>query len=344
MKLIIQIACFNEADTLPRTLADLPRQVPGFTSVEYLVIDDGSSDGTAAVARSNGVDYVVSLPGHQGLARAFLAGVLAGLERGADVIVNTDGDNQYNARSLPDLVAPIVAGQADMVIGARPIWSIKHFSFLKRILQRLGSRVVRALTGVHVLDAPCGFRALTRETALRLQVFSSFSYSLETIVQASAAGLRVVSVPIAVNAPTRESRLFRGNLTYVVRSLWTLLFVYTIYRPLRVFGVLGGLCLVPGIALAGRYAWLMAEGEGRGHVQSVIASGVLLLAALFFFIQAILAHLLQVNRRVLEETCYRAREERFRPRQVPRREEGAEYGKDTGQAGRDGRGPAVCHS
>lgn len=312
MKLIIQVPCFNEAEALPQALADLPRQVPGFDAVELLVIDDGSRDGTAAVARTCGADHVVALPGHQGLARAYLAGVLACLERGADVIVNTDADNQYDARGVPALVAPLLAGEADLVIGARPIAEMAHFSPAKRLFQRLGSWVVRALSGVEVADAPCGFRALTREAALRAQVFGSFSYTLETIIQAGAAGLRVVSVPVAVNGPTRPSRLSRSSASYVLRSAWALLFVYAAYRPLRLFGALGLACLLPSLALAGRYAWFMAAGEGRGHVQSVILSGVLLLAALFFFALGGLAHLLQINRRMLEELCYRAREARFR--------------------------------
>ena len=210
MKLIIQIPCFNEAEHLPQSVADLPRHLAGFDSVEYLAIDDGSDDGTADVARACGVHHVVSLAGHQGLARAFLAGVLGALERGADVVVNTDADNQYDARSLPDLVAPILAGRADLVIGARPIATMRHFSWVKRRLQRLGSRVVRILSGANVEDAPCGFRAMTRAAAIRVQVFSNFSYTLETIVQAGAAGLRIASVPVAVHPPTRPSRLSIG--------------------------------------------------------------------------------------------------------------------------------------
>lgn len=313
MKLLIQVPCFNEAETLPATLAALPRQVAGFDAVEVLVVDDGSSDGTADVARAHGAHHVVSLPGHQGLARAFVAGLLACLERGADVIVNTDADNQYDARCIPDLVAPLLAGRADLVIGARPIVTMAHFSPVKRLLQRLGSQVVRALSGATVDDAPSGFRAMTREAALRVQVFNSFTYTLETVVQAGTSGLRVVSVPVSVNPPTRPSRLFRGSISYVVRSLLTLLSVYTIYRPLRVFGALAVCAFLPGCVLAIRYAWFMAAGEGRGHVHSVVAAGVLLLAAILFLGLGIVAHLLRINRRMLEEICYRAREARFRP-------------------------------
>ncbi|MGL4553635.1 MAG: glycosyltransferase family 2 protein, partial [Gemmataceae bacterium] len=312
MKLLILIPCFNEAQTLPATLAALPRVVPGFEVVEWLVIDDGSTDGTAAVARTHGVDHVVALAGHQGLAKAYLAGVLACLEFGADVIVNLDADNEHDAACLPALVAPILAGHADLVVGARPIDAIRHFSPLKRLLQRLGSRAVRSLSGTAVADAPCGFRAMSREAALRIQVFTAFSYTLETLLQAGTSGLRVVSVPVAVNPPTRPSRLFRSTLGYVVRSLGTLALAYAIYRPIRLFGWLGVLSLVPALLLAGRYAWFVADGEGRGHVHSVVAAGALGLAAVLFFGLGIVGHLLRINRRMLEEICYRAREQRFR--------------------------------
>ncbi|MBY0227942.1 MAG: glycosyltransferase family 2 protein [Gemmataceae bacterium] len=313
MKLLIQVPCLNEATTLPATLADLPRSLPGFDAVEFLVIDDGSIDGTADVARAHGAHHVIRLPGRQGLARAFLAGLLACLERGADVVVNTDADNQYDARCLPALLAPILEGRADVCVGARPIAAIPHYSWLKKLLQRWGSRFVRAVSGVAVDDAPCGFRAFTREAALRVQVFTSFSYTLETLIQAGASGLRVASVPIAVNPPTRPSRLFRGTFTYIVRSVGTILAAYAIYRPVRLFGLLGLACLLPGLFLAVRYAWLMAEGEGKGHVQSVIAAGVLGLAALLFFALALVGHLLRIQRLMLEELCYRARAARFKP-------------------------------
>jgi glycosyltransferase involved in cell wall biosynthesis len=317
MKLIIQIPCLNEAETLPATVADLPRQVQGFEAVEWMVVDDGSTDGTAEVARALGVDHVVRMNGNQGLARAFMAGLVAATERGADVIVNTDADNQYCAADLGALVAPIVAGRADIVIGARPIKAIRHFSPAKRLLQVLGSRVVRALSGADVGDAPSGFRAMTRDAALRLNVFGDFTYTIETVIQAGLSNLRITSVPVRVNAPTRPSRLFRSMAGYVRRSLLTMLSVYLIYRPARIFGALALGFFAPGAVLALRYLALMATGEGKGHVQSVIASGVLGLCAVFMAAIGIVAHLQSINRRLLEEIRYLERSRRVRERFGP---------------------------
>ncbi|HVS13725.1 MAG TPA: glycosyltransferase family 2 protein [Thermoanaerobaculia bacterium] len=314
MKAIIQIPCFNEESTLPRTLADLPRQLPGFDRVEWLVIDDGSTDRTAEVARAHGVDHVVSLGHNQGLARAFVAGLVAAVERGADVIVNTDADNQYRGEDVARLVAPVVDGSADLVIGSRPISSIEHFSPVKRLLQRLGSRVVRGLSGTSIRDAPSGFRALSADAALRLNVFSSYTYTLETIIQAGHSGLRVLDVPIEVNAPTRESRLIRSIPSYLRHSLVALLGAYTIYRPTRLFGALATVLLIPAAALAGRYLVLVGMGQGGGHVQSVIASGVLAIAGLFMAAIGVVAHLLAINRRLLEEIRYLQRAQALRRR------------------------------
>jgi glycosyltransferase involved in cell wall biosynthesis len=323
MKLIIQIPCLNEREMLPATIADLPREVEGFDSVEFLVIDDGSTDGTAEVARSLGVEHVIRMNGNQGLARAFMAGIVAAVERGADVIVNTDADNQYCAKDIADLVRPIVEGRADLVIGARPIRTIRHFSPVKRVLQRLGSQVVRALSGASVNDAPSGFRAMTRDTALRLNVFGHFSYTIETIIQAGLSNLRIVNVPIRVNGPTRPSRLFRSNLGYIRRSVLTMLSVYLIYRPTRIFGALAVGFLAPGLAMGFRYLALMAVGQGKGHVQSVIACSILILCGVFMAAIGIVAHLQSINRRLLEEIRYlersRERERRIGP---PRRREG----------------------
>ncbi|MCP4654300.1 MAG: glycosyltransferase family 2 protein, partial [bacterium] len=235
MKVIIQIPCLNEEGNLPQTLAELPRELPGVERVEWMVIDDGSTDGTVEVARSLGADHIVRMNGNQGLARAFMAGLVAAAEHGADVIVNTDADNQYQAEDVGALVRPILEGEADLVIGSRPIQSIRHFSAVKRILQRLGSGVVRTLSGTRIRDAPSGFRAFSRDAALRLNVFSNYTYTLETIIQAGHSNLRVVDVPIRVNAPTRPSRLIRSIPAYIRRSILALLSTYLIYRPTRIF-------------------------------------------------------------------------------------------------------------
>ena len=304
MKLVIQIPCFNEEQTLPETLAALPTEIPGVDQIEVLVIDDGSIDRTAAVAHEHGVARVVRMAGNQGLARAFMAGLVAALDMGADLIVNTDADNQYEARDIERLVAPILAGDADMVIGARPIGSIAHFSWIKKQLQKLGTGVVRSLSHTGVEDAPSGFRAMNRESALRLNVFSSYSYTLETIIQAGHSNLRVLSVPIRVNGPTRPSRLMRSMPEYLRRSSVSMVFTYAIYSPTRLFGFLALLFLIPGAGLAIRYLVFAAQGEGAGHVQSVIASGVLALCGVFMLAIAVLAHLMAINRKLLEEIRY----------------------------------------
>ncbi len=322
MKLIIQIPCLNEAEVLPATLAALPRRVEGFDSVEFLVVDDGSTDATAETARRHGADHVVRLNTHRGLARAFMAGLEAALMRGADVIVNVDADNQYQAADIPALTAPILSGVADLVIGARPVGVLAHFSRTKRLLQRVGTGVVRAMTGLDVRDAPSGFRALTRETALRLNVFSEFTYTIETIIQAAVFNLRVVSVPVRVNGPTRPSRLFRSNSFYLGRSAATILHVYLIYCPARLFGLAALLFFLPALVLGLRYFTLMAEGEGKGHIHSLIACGTLTLSGAIALAGGALASLLRVNRRLLEELQYLARVQRTRGYGFPREENG----------------------
>jgi glycosyltransferase involved in cell wall biosynthesis len=304
MKLVIQIPCYNEEEDLPRTLAALPTSIPGVDTIEVLVIDDGSTDQTVAVARQNRVRHVFSNAGNQGLARTFMNGLQAALAAGADVIVNTDADNQYNADDISLLVQPIVEGRADIVVGARPIQSIEHFSPIKKTLQRLGSTVVRSLSGTRIADAPSGFRAFSRDAALRLNVFSRYTYTLETLIQAGHSNLRVIDVPIRVNGPTRPSRLIRSIPTYVRRSILDLFATYVVYSPARLFGWLAALFLLPGGVLAARYAYFASIGEGTGHVQSVIASGVLAVCGVFAIAIAVLAHLLAINRRLLEELRY----------------------------------------
>ena len=302
LKLIIQIPCYNETATLGITLRELPRQVPGFDQVEWLVVDDGSTDGTAQVARDAGVDHVVRLPINRGLARAFMAGLEASLHAGADVIVNTDADNQYNANDIPALVAPLLAGHADMVVGARAIEQIAHFSPLKKFLQRLGSRVVRLASNTRVPDAPSGFRAVSRSAALQLNVFNSYTYTLETIIQAGQKGMTVVSVPVRVNADLRPSKLVRSIPQYLFRSTLTIGRIFLTYRPLRFFLTVSAMLFVPGVLIGGRFLFeLFVRGRGQGHIQSLILTAILLISSVLFFVLGLLADLISVNRRLLED-------------------------------------------
>lgn len=310
MKLVIQVPAWNEEATLGATLAELPRAVPPFDEVEVLVVDDGSSDGTAEVAREAGA-AVVALPIHRGLAHAFTVAVGAALDRGADVIVNTDADGQYDPAGIPALVAPIVAGRADIVLGDRGVATLTHFSPAKRLLQRLGSRVVRFLSGVPVYDATTGFRAISRAAAARLNCFTTFTYTLETLIQAGQAGLAVASVPVATRPGTRPSRLFRSSATYVAISLATLLRLVFIYRPLRVLVSAGAICLTSALVLFARFGYYFLSGRSpAGHVQSLIAATVLGLAGMQLLVLGIVADLTAVNRRLLEELRAQERERR----------------------------------
>ena len=306
-KLIIQIPCFNEEEILPMTLACLPREVDGFDEVEWLVIDDGSVDSTVEVARKNGVDHVVRLPENRGLARAFMAGLNGCLERGADVIVNTDADNQYEAADIPLLVKPIVEGRADIVVGERPIEDIKDFSPLKKLLQKLGSWVVRKASKTTVPDAPSGFRAIGREAAMQLQVFSEYTYTLETIIQAGHKGMFVTSVPIRTNPKTRESRLMGSSASYIRRSFETIVRIFITYQPFKFFFYPGAIALLAGLGIGVRFLIYFFMGNGEGKIQSLLLATILILIGFFLWVIAFVADLISVNRRLLEESNKRIR-------------------------------------
>ncbi|MBW1743027.1 MAG: glycosyltransferase family 2 protein, partial [Deltaproteobacteria bacterium] len=270
MKLIIQIPCYNEETTLPVSLSALPRQVEGVSVVEWLVVDDGSTDRTAEVAKAHGVDHVVSHPKNLGLAKAFMTGLRSCIELGADIIVNTDADNQYRADCIPDLIRPIVDGMAEIVIGARPIDQIKHFSFMKKLLQKLGSWTVRLASKTDIPDAPSGFRAISREAAQKLNVFNSYTYTLETIIQAGQKGISITWVPVSINEDLRPSRLVRSMPSYVRKSILTILRIFVVYKPFRFFMSIGVGFLLVGTLIGLRFLYHYFTGGGSGHIQSLI--------------------------------------------------------------------------
>ncbi len=307
MKLIIQIPCYNEAETLPLTLSRLPRRLAGVDVVEWLVVDDGSSDDTVAVARAHGVDHIVSFARNQGLARAFVAGLDTALRHGADLIVNTDADNQYRAEDIPRLIQPILDGEAEIVVGARPIAEIAHFSPLKKALQKLGSSVVRAASHTDIADAPSGFRAFSRDAAMRLNVFSEYTYTLETIIQAGQKNMAITSVPIGVNPEQRPSRLVRSIPSYIKRSIGTIVRIVAVYKPFRFFMTIGLILFATGFVVGLRYLYFWFSGEGGGHVQSLILAALLMGMGAQAGLIAFIAELLGVNRKLLEEVQYRLR-------------------------------------
>jgi glycosyltransferase involved in cell wall biosynthesis len=304
-KLVIQIPCYNEEEELRATLDEIPKTLEGFDEVEIMIVDDGSTDATAEIAREYGGIHVVSLPYHMGLAKAFTAGIETALKRGADVILNTDADNQYCASSIPDLVQPILDGKAQMVIGARPVRTDRHMSPIKRALQVFGSWVVRQASGTDIADAPSGFRAIHRDAALRLFVYSNYTYTLETIIQAGRKNIPVVSVPVNVNPPTRPSRLVRSNLSYVWRSLTTILRILLLYKPLRSFLALA---LVLGLfagVIGLRFMYFYFMGDGSGHVQSLLAGVALAVIAALSLTVGIVCDIIAANRLLLEDIRYR---------------------------------------
>lgn len=307
MKLIVQIPCYNEEHTLPQTVADIPRDIPGVDRVEILIIDDGSTDRTVQVAREIGVEHVVRNKRNLGLARTFRNGLDACLHLGADIIVNTDGDNQYAGADIPKLVAPILSGEADIVIGDRETDKIAHFSRTKKFLQWFGSGVVRKLAGIWVPDTVSGFRAFSREAAIRLNIVSSFSYTIETVIQAGKRQLTVTSVPIRTNAKTRDSRLFKSIPHFIQNSLGTMVRMYAMYQPLRVFFYIGTTLSVIGLLPIIRFLYFYLIGEGGGHIQSLILGGVLLMMGFLSYLVGLVADLIGFNRQLIEMTLERVR-------------------------------------
>ena len=307
MKLIIQIPCLDEEETLPVTLRDLPREVPGFDVVEWLVIDDGSTDRTIEVAREHGVDHIVRLTNNKGLANGFQAGLDAALKLGADVIVNTDADNQYDGRDIPKLVAPIVAGDADMVVGDRQVMTVEHFSPAKKLLQRLGSWVVRQASETAVPDTTSGFRAYNREAALALQVVSKFTYTLETIIQAGKLTVAIDSVPIRTNPKLRESRLFPSMWTYIRRNGISIFRIYALYEPLKVFMSAAVVVGAAALVVWTRFLVFWLQGDGAGHVQSLILGAVLFNAAMLLGALGVIGDLLSGQRIMLQRVFERVR-------------------------------------
>jgi glycosyltransferase involved in cell wall biosynthesis len=307
MKLIIQIPCFNEAQQLPQTLADLPRAVEGFDAVEWLIVDDGSTDETISVARAHGVDHLVRLTNHKGLATAFQAGIDTSLKLGADVIVNTDADNQYYGPDVSQLVRPIVEGRADMVIGDREVTGVEHFSPLKKALQQLGSWVVRRASATSVPDTTSGFRAYNREAALQMHVVSTFTYTLETIIQAGKLLVAIDHVPIRTNPTTRESRLFPSMGSYVRRNALSIFRIYAQYEPLRIFWSLAFLIGLASLGVWIRFTVAYVEGNGKGHVQSLILGAVLFIAAVVLWALGVIGDLLAAQRVMTQKTFERVR-------------------------------------
>jgi glycosyltransferase involved in cell wall biosynthesis len=312
MKLIIQIPCFNEEKTLPEVVRDLPKELEGVETVEYLVVDDGSTDRTVEVARQLGVHHVLSLGSNHGLATAFLKGIHRCLELGADIIVNTDGDNQYDGHCIQDLIAPIVEGKLDIVVGARPIDNIEHFSWLKKKLQRIGSRVVRQFSRTDIPDTTSGFRAYSAQAAMRLHVFNRYTYTLETIIQAGHMNMRIGHVPIKVNPKTRESRLISSIPHYIWRSVSIILRSYITYRPMRTFFYCSLAPGLLGMAICIRFLYFYLFTSGSGHLQSLILAAVLLIISALIFALGILADLISANRQLLQESLFIQRKQLYR--------------------------------
>ena len=307
MKLIIQIPCLNEAETLEIALNDLPKHIDGIDTIEYLIINDGSSDNTVEVAKNWGVNYVVNFPNNKGLAKGFIAGLDACLREGADIIVNTDADNQYCGADIEKLVRPILDGKAEIVIGERPIDDTPDFSPIKKKLQHLGSYVVRVASDTDIPDAPSGFRAFSREAALRLNVINNYTYTLETIVQAGRNRMAITSVPVRTNRELRQSRLFSSMGSYIKKSVLTIIRAYMMYRPLTFFTVIGLIPFIAGLIIMVRFLIFFANGSGMGHIQSLILASTLMMLSFTTFMMGFQADLMAANRKIMEDVQYRLR-------------------------------------
>ena len=307
MKLIVQIPCFNEEKTLASTVETIPRQIKGIDKVEILIIDDGSTDNTVSVAKTIGVDHIVKNIKNMGLATTFFVGINASLKLGADIIVNTDGDNQYQGQDIPKLIAPILKGEADIVIGDRNTDNLRHFSGPKRKLEKLGSFIVRVLSDTNVIDAVSGFRAFSREAAMKTNIVSDFSYTIETIIQGSNKRMVIANVPIGTNPVTRESRLSSSTSRFIIRSMATMIRSFTMYRPLRVFLYIGALLILGGLIPSVRFIIYYVAGESDGHIQSLIFASVLLITGFQVLMIGLVADIISLNRRLIEETLYRVK-------------------------------------
>ena len=307
MKLIIQIPCYNEEVTLPDTLRDLPRELPGIDEIEVLVVDDGSTDNTVAAAHRNGVNHIVRMTKNKGLAMGFMTGLDACLRLGADIIVNTDADNQYCGDDVEKLVEPILKGQADVVVGDRQVDEIKHFSPVKKRLQKLGSWVVRQVSDTQIPDATSGFRAFSRNAALQMNIVSRFTYTLETIIQAGKKNIALTHVPIRINPKTRESRLFRSNWAYIKQSMSTILRIYAMYEPLKMFSYIGGGVFIFGLLVGLRFLYYYLTTGGAGHIQSLILASIMLIVGFQIFVMGLLADIIRSNRLLIEDVLFRVR-------------------------------------
>ena len=307
IKLIVQIPCFNEEQTLPETVADIPRQIDGVDRVEILIIDDGSSDRTIEVAREIGVDHIIRHKKNRGLARTFRTGLDACLRLGADIIVNTDGDNQYAGWDIPKLIQPILRGEAELVVGDRQTDKVAHFSWFKKRLQRLGSGVVRRLSGTDIPDTVSGFRAISRDAAIQMNIVSPFSYTIEMVIQAGKKHIPMTAVPVETNPKTRESRLFTSIPKFIERSLSTMVRMYAMYQPLRVFLTMGMVAFVIGAVPILRFLWFYVTGEGDGHIQSLVLGGAMIILSGLCILVGLLADLINYNRQLVEMTLERVR-------------------------------------